>query len=1070
MALRLLFTFLFLSTAVSMYGMEKLFPFEMKAAIVAENGNAEMVADAVMVKLSARGVVCLERTAIKKVLDEQKLSAGGLIDPGKIVSCCQMLKVDVFAVIVCSPKTQIPVGVIVFDTRFGLRLADIALPEKFEDQVKLTADTVMNAITKKQQLNDSKLKFISFLPLSLIALKGREADSARLAELVLMRIMGQNQNVQLLERRQLDFLLKERTLLRSDSDNQLSAGSLFIQLEAELSGDKAKPLALKLFIKDISGKIHFSLRESYVLDDEVKVAGRLAEETGRKLGTTVVSGNFDRKAEAVKYMSESIIAQINGMYERASQLARNAYVLSPDFREQLVQLEAEIAQGYLPRGSVPRPEDVEAAVVHAEFLLAMAEHGKYHLGAMTALSGIGDYYYDNHSLPQLKKRVIALRKETEVLMLEYYNQLYKPVISVSSAKDMTDIVNWFGRINHVAEICRNNEVNNKYGLPLAELYIDNIDRFYIPDTVSRIYPNSNLFELDTKPDIALRLRRLYCAMQSSSYPYYKILGTFYLLELNKDAALNDSSYTDFVIKVFESDPTHGHDWIYLLNDSFFSRITEKSGLKLCRSFYKINGFQSQLFSEFCNRIFTENTAVEFYSFISEIQDSARNDKNMTITARNEIIKSVEKCINILKQRFPNLKELRNVESQQLLIPWREPQTGFKRIFNLLPTGMILSQPLYNGKDIYVVRMEGKDRLLYRISPSHDFSNQAGEKLCIESENIHYHDKYLACLSKEYYIMGTSAGMFLFPLNLSSPKYVPMKEFSGLNCYAITCMNEKVYMSFSESCNGQQRPVFIVEYDLQGKSYSVIYSSIQTANNPFVMLGAHSAGNSPFCYKLFQFGQLYADAVRNRLIVPVLRIFSADGIIYCNNPPAVELWAFNLTSHDWGKLADIPYFSFGDVSYLPFITAKSKSTLIIMGHNIVYEFDTVSNQLKVIFFSDSYDSLKKFPSPDNSARMKDYKKWKPLQPGWLSSYIAPAMLDGNMLWTPYRVIFLEQKKALKLISKQGNNCFLYAYFVLKDGNFVIGSNHNCIPNDSLMVMELKSDSELLKLPECEDIAP
>lgn len=102
-------------------------------------------------------------------------------------------------------------------------------------------------------------------------------------------------------------------------------------------------------------------------------------------------------------------------------------------------------------------------------------------------------------------------------------------------------------------------------------------------------------------------------------------------------------------------------------------------------------------------------------------------------------------------------------------------------------------------------------------------------------------------------------------------------------------------------------------------------------------------------------------------------------------------------------------------------------------------------------------------------MKVSDKWKLLHPTWQPSGIIPIALDGNKLLTNYRLVFLDQKKALSLISKQGDNHFLYAYFSLNGGKFVIGSNDNCFPNNSLMAMEMKSDSELLNLPECEDIA-
>lgn len=1052
MVLRFLFNFLLLSAVVNLYGAEKISTPEIKVAIVAQDVKGESLTDAVTAELSGRNVICVERTEIKKILAEQKLSADGLVDPANIVKCCQLLKVDLFTVIICSPKTRIPVGIIVFDTRLGLRLADIGLPEKFDDQVKLTADTVTAAIARQQQLNAGKLKLISFMPLNLIALKGMEADSARLAELVLMRLLGQNQSILLLERSQLDFLLKERSL-HPDNDNQLLAGSLFIQLEPELSGDKAKPLTLKLFAKDITGKVYFSLRETYAIDDEVKAAEHLAAETGRQLGTTVVTGNFDRKTEAVKYINECKLAQANGMYERASRMARNAYALNPAFRQDLIRIETEIAKAYLSHlGSEPPPqEDMEAAVEHAEFLFEIDDNSfeiEMRLEAiMLAFASISDYYFNKMFSPQLKARIIALRKQAAILLLRSYNQRYKPINKISSTGDMQDIIRRITVINRIAEVSRDNEINNTYGLPLKELYVANIDRFYTPE-ISLDYRGFELFTPGRAQTNTSRLTELYRAMQKTSVPYFKIIGTLHLYALNYPSSNNDSSYNDFMIGVIERDHIPDQDWKYLISfwrhnmDNYLQMAPGKHGLELCRSIYKIRGYDRDLFSGIHDN--GESDAVEIYSFMKEIQQKAKNDKKMTTVSRNEVIEGTKHYIRDLEIRFSKLRN--SVQEAP-----EEDHQIYKRIFNVLPKSKeqfsCLSQPLYNNNKIYVVRINTFERFLYRVSPEHGFSSQAGEKLIVGPKQIDSYstDAYFACLSKDYYIMASSAGLFLFPLNLLAPKYVPVKEFNGFRCYAITCLNEKVYMAYDGSTYERKTPLFLVEYDLHKKSYSVIYSSNQSEKNPFINCD------------LRRFSRMYADTVRDRLIVPVWRTSGAT---------EAELWALNLTSRSWAKLTDIPHFPLGyNNRYSPFIIGKNENTLIIMGDDVVYEFNLISNQIKLIFFSGYNCDFRHFQPSDNSAKVEDFAKWK-VKVGQMRC--VPVDLDGNKLWTEYFLILLDRKKALKLISNQGDNHFYYVYF--KMGNFVVGSSNSCVPNGSLMAMELKDDSELLNLPELEDIAP
>ncbi|MHB9140059.1 MAG: hypothetical protein ACYC4Q_11715, partial [Victivallaceae bacterium] len=588
MALRSWLKLLLLSMAVSLYGAEKMPPPEAKVAIVFQDAKGEPVADAAMAELTGQKVICLERAEIKKVLEEQKLSASGLVNPANIVKCCRLLKVDVFAVIVCSTKNQTPVGLIVFDTRLGLRLADVSLPEKFEDQVKTTADTVISAISKKQQLNDGKLKLISFLPLKLIALQGREAASARTMELLVMQHLGQNQRFLLqerfflLERSQLDFLVKERTL-HPDVGSQLLTGSLFIQFESELSGEKEKPLIMKLFVKDIFGKVYFSLKEAYAIDAEIKAAERLAVETSKQLGAVVVSDSFGRKAEADKYVSEFHIAYNNGMYENASLMARTACALYPDYRQELGRFETEIAMAYLakPSSSMP-PEDVEAAVKHAEFISEMADDSleiKYGIETIVpTLYDLGDYYFREKLSPQLKTRIVELEKQAVIMSLSRYNRQYKPIKSVTSANDMQEIVKRLHRLNYMAYALRSSDIENQYSLPLKELYVANIDRFRSLDG-----NDSGVFAPGREPWDIPRLTALYRAMQKTSVPYFKILGTVHLHAINYPRSIDDPSYADFMVEVIEHDQISAQDWKYMYYCSFIRSARIKDGLRLCRS-------------------------------------------------------------------------------------------------------------------------------------------------------------------------------------------------------------------------------------------------------------------------------------------------------------------------------------------------------------------------------------------------------------------------------------------------------------------------------------------------------
>src|SRR5690349_18950465 len=75
----------------------------------------------------------LERTAIHKVLDEQKLSLAGLVDEDKAVAAGKLLRVEVLAV-VQSLGPDAPPVLTVFDAFNGSRLVDVDLPKDNVDE------------------------------------------------------------------------------------------------------------------------------------------------------------------------------------------------------------------------------------------------------------------------------------------------------------------------------------------------------------------------------------------------------------------------------------------------------------------------------------------------------------------------------------------------------------------------------------------------------------------------------------------------------------------------------------------------------------------------------------------------------------------------------------------------------------------------------------------------------------------------------------------------------------------------------------------------------------------------
>ena len=74
------------------------------------------------------GLQVLERRAVDRVLDEQKLTLAGLVAADSAVAVGKLLPVDLFAILGAGADRKEAGGLVIFDARTGVRLWDAALP------------------------------------------------------------------------------------------------------------------------------------------------------------------------------------------------------------------------------------------------------------------------------------------------------------------------------------------------------------------------------------------------------------------------------------------------------------------------------------------------------------------------------------------------------------------------------------------------------------------------------------------------------------------------------------------------------------------------------------------------------------------------------------------------------------------------------------------------------------------------------------------------------------------------------------------------------------------------------
>lgn len=102
-------------------------------------------------QLSARdGLEILDRQHVDRVLQEQKLAVGGLVDAAGAVKAGALLAVDLFVVVEQSEDGKDTLGCVIYDTGTGLRLWDAALAAKeLEGVVEEVVSAVDRAVTRR---------------------------------------------------------------------------------------------------------------------------------------------------------------------------------------------------------------------------------------------------------------------------------------------------------------------------------------------------------------------------------------------------------------------------------------------------------------------------------------------------------------------------------------------------------------------------------------------------------------------------------------------------------------------------------------------------------------------------------------------------------------------------------------------------------------------------------------------------------------------------------------------------------------------------------------------------------
>ncbi len=332
-----------------------LIPTVPELAPVADQALAAMANDP--------GIEFIERASIEAALNERKLAASGLT-ADNLADLGKTIHADLFAVIVgrLAKKEEdgpVPSGLIIYDTRNGFRLANIALPEKQEDCVK----TVIGQLRKSLEVSSHPDKQIL---LSLAAVRDAgvpERFKYRQAFIAaeLERRLGGIPNVTVLERDYLESVNQERKI--TGQMFKLAPSARLLRLEFA-PGSSPEIVKLTLRVTDATDNELFRYEQDNCFAENTvekmvtELAGYLKEPVPAVSGSAI--------SEAARFFEEFRFFNSRKEYRAARAKLNAAISLNPEHRDyrlwQMVLNQAEVPAGNYKRMLATNQKNMDLAL------------------------------------------------------------------------------------------------------------------------------------------------------------------------------------------------------------------------------------------------------------------------------------------------------------------------------------------------------------------------------------------------------------------------------------------------------------------------------------------------------------------------------------------------------------------------------------------------------------------------------------------------------------------------------------------------------------------------------------
>lgn len=289
--------------------------------------------------LFRKGIVLVERAKIDSILNEQKLTAAGLIERDNLLKLGQLIRADGFLLISVEENSEtkenpsqkvLPLlRIRLVDTAHGIRFLD-TLEEWDSKKLKEIAERITGnvaTISPKLTLPPDEAIPIGIVGIHRVELDERYQWLTRALPIMLSARLNKEPRIIMLEREDLKTLLDEK-LLTQGKDSKFWNSTVLI--DGYLRREGKEDIKLQLQMRDFSGEERGQFTGLVNTEESLKIIDEVVSNIIQRLSNTSSKIVWSPKKEAEEFFRKGDLLKKHGRHKDAIEPLEAAYALQSE--------------------------------------------------------------------------------------------------------------------------------------------------------------------------------------------------------------------------------------------------------------------------------------------------------------------------------------------------------------------------------------------------------------------------------------------------------------------------------------------------------------------------------------------------------------------------------------------------------------------------------------------------------------------------------------------------------------------------------------------------------------------